>query len=408
MSSIVWCTATAVAVALSGCTLSPTRPSLEERQAIRRIAVIPSAQPPKVKFDTFAVGAGSGLAKGAGAGALEVIAASASTGDPFALLIGVILAPVGAVIGGVAGAVVATPPNTARQIEVLQDRKVAELALQRNLGEEVRQILQDAGYTAFLADVPAGAVTAPERTDIQQAPVTADAIMETSATEFGFVGSGNDPDLALFVTGETRLVRTTTGAVLAEPGYRARSAERKLADWQAPESRYLAQAYGEALRLLAEVIVEQALLNYPVAGPLGSRSVLAGPKPVEPGTQEGSLWVVPDVETTTPELTWEPLVPSSEGLRPEHAELAHLESLTYELCVRGKVSLPDDPHGRCIYRRKGLTQTAHRIEEPLHPDTRYWWDVRARFRLDGHDYLSAWSTFPRKFDIPATGPNSSH
>jgi hypothetical protein len=47
--------------------------------------------------------------------------------------------------------------------------------------------------------------------------------------------------------------------------------------------------------------------------------------------------------------------------------------------------------GELIYESKGLPRPVHEMQKPLEPDTRYFWSVRARFKLDGEDRLADWS-----------------
>ena len=48
---------------LAGCAQIPA--SLEDRAGIQRVTVVPDSVPPKTHFETFAVGAGAGMGKGA-------------------------------------------------------------------------------------------------------------------------------------------------------------------------------------------------------------------------------------------------------------------------------------------------------------------------------------------------------
>ncbi|MGH8704182.1 MAG: hypothetical protein ACREUO_02070 [Burkholderiales bacterium] len=43
------------------------------------------------------------------------------------------------------------------------------------------------------------------------------------------------------------------------------------------------------------------------------------------------------------------------------------------------------------YERDGLAEPWHRLEQPLKPDTEYYWTVRARFSVDGNPRASEWS-----------------
>jgi len=49
--------------------------------------------------------------------------------------------------------------------------------------------------------------------------------------------------------------------------------------------------------------------------------------------------------------------------------------------------------GPLLYRRTGLPEPRHHMEEPLQPCGRYAWTVRARFKLDGQPRVTEWTGF---------------
>ena len=46
-----------------------------------------------------------------------------------------------------------------------------------------------------------------------------------------------------------------------------------------------------------------------------------------------------------------------------------------------------------VYRRSGLTQPEHRLQDKLVPEQRYFWSVRARFAAAGRPAASPWAFF---------------
>ena len=72
----------------------------------------------------------------------------------------------------------------------------------------------------------------------------------------------------------------------------------------------------------------------------------------------------------------------------EAVKAGRLKHVTYELRIWE--STPEFP-GKLVYRRKGISDSHHTIEEPLIPSTRYLWSIRAHFLLDGQPRLTEWT-----------------
>lgn len=410
-------------LALVGCSGQEPRPSVAERQAIRHIVVVPAEFTPQLQFDTFAVGAGSGATNGVGAGALSALKGGVRGGvyagfrtlNPIALIGGVVggvvLMPVGAVAGSVRGAVIAVAPDTAREIEALQQQTLARLTVQRAVAEQALAGVTEAGYLATFAPSGTGPKATGDQPDYRPLAANADMVLETKVEKFGFVGDGRDPLIALFMTGSARLVRSETGTELARHPFKVTSEARKLAEWREENGQRLDAAYADIVGQTAESIVEENLLVLPVSSALGHVVPLAGPSLVSPGRTETSLLPVPDLDTPTPTLAWKPFAlpanPASNPPAPMLPDLAQASPPRYELCLWSAPRPQGQFHGRCLYRRKDLTETSHRLETPLAPGARYGWTVRARFTLDGRSYLSGWSVLPYAFDLPDSAAATS-
>lgn len=406
MEKWTWWMALALSVSLTSCANLRPAPSVAERQAIRYIAVVPAEFTPLLKFDTFAVGAGSGAAAGAGAGALGSLYGGFMTANPIGMVLGVLLMPVGAVGGGVYGAVTAVAPETAKEIDALQHRAMARLAVQRTVADQARAEALAAGFPASLADPGIGPKAPGDHPDYLPLAARADVVLETTVREFGFKGSGRDPDIALFMTGSARLLRAATGEELASHPFQVSSESHKFLAWREENGQRLDAAYAELVGRTAESIVEQNLLVLPGSSALGPGVPLTGPVLLSPGRTEASLLPVPDLDTTTPTLAWKPIaLPANPA--PTLPDLAQAPPPRYELCLWSAPRPQGQFHGRCLYRRKDLTETSHQLETPLAPGARYEWTVRARFTLDGRSYLSGWSFLPYAFDLPASPAASS-
>jgi Ni/Co efflux regulator RcnB len=80
------------------------------------------------------------------------------------------------------------------------------------------------------------------------------------------------------------------------------------------------------------------------------------------------------------------------GYRRRAAWFAHAADATYDLRIFEAVErelffVP----AREIYRREALPRASHRLEQALEPCGRYFWTVRAVFRLAGATRVTEWS-----------------
>lgn len=90
------------------------------------------------------------------------------------------------------------------------------------------------------------------------------------------------------------------------------------------------------------------------------------------------------VESLQPVLRWEPFP------RPRDRETVRTRAraVTYELEIWEAAGV----FGELVYRRRGLKEPRHKVEEALKPGTRYSWTVRARFELDGNPRVTQWAS----------------
>jgi hypothetical protein len=120
-----------------------------------------------------------------------------------------------------------------------------------------------------------------------------------------------------------------------------------------------------------------------------------------PGSENFSLVFWQEVDSLQPTLQWQPFPGIEHKLHSFNKETAsyesapfievderHVSDVRYDLKI-WKAS--NRTRGNLVYERTGIEGTSHRIDEPLEPDTRYLWTIRARFRLDGKPRLTEWS-----------------
>jgi hypothetical protein len=95
-----------------------------------------------------------------------------------------------------------------------------------------------------------------------------------------------------------------------------------------------------------------------------------------------------EVDSLRPTFQWQPFLPSAIAPFKEIAITEAIENITYELRIwrtaAGELS-------KLVYERRDLKSPCHRLETSLSPDTRYYWSVRAHFKLNGRPCLTQWS-----------------
>jgi hypothetical protein len=198
---------------LSGCATTSPPPSPELRSQLGRVAIVAGPTAPAGEFHTFAKGLAEGTAKGAAGGALQGLAHAFSAGaggggayaGAAATIAAVIFAGVGAAVGAVVGHQAAIPAETTRWIEARIDAVLRGLNLSQAVAEAIRR---EGGTRPEVA----GRLAAPPAGDEPFSALAAqgiDTVLEVTIPAIGFQGGeGENPLIALYVRGRTRLIRT--------------------------------------------------------------------------------------------------------------------------------------------------------------------------------------------------------
>lgn len=97
------------------------------------------------------------------------------------------------------------------------------------------------------------------------------------------------------------------------------------------------------------------------------------------------------IDTTEPTFRWGSF-PRKKDLESEKLEvqqaLSRITDVTYDLRIfKAENDYPDE----LIYSKQGLPEPFHKIEMLLETCTKYFWSVRARFKLDNKTRVTGWS-----------------
>jgi hypothetical protein len=179
---------------------------------------------------------------------LGTIGVGAATLNPYGVAAGIVLAPLGAVVGAIAGAASAEPAAKVEEKETALKKAMEELQIQKAFSGCVADALrQQTLQPAVAASGGEGAST----------------IIEVTVGKLGLDGPWRiNPPLTFVMSEHTRLLRVSDGAELYSHSLTYRGRTRPLDDWVAPGANQLREEAGRACRDLAERLVDEVFLLY--------------------------------------------------------------------------------------------------------------------------------------------------
>lgn len=403
--------------ALSGCVTRPASPPPEVRAGIDTVVIVPADSVPRSNFATFAKGRPKGAALGAlGRGAeaslaVLIVAASSGAATPYVLLMAPVVVTAEAAGGAVEGSVHAVPADKAREIDKVIRDAVARLDSQRVLAARVASAIAADGAVRVAKEPPADMVLEIAVLAIELEGCVARAPFDANPCP----GGTRNPALALTLAVRARLLHPGDEEALFSRELRYHSPRRELARWTAEDAKLIDEELERAYDDMAGRIADGFFLlgavelpmpasfpklpqvdphyglcwlepREPAAKPLGLSDFVSAPF-LKYGTDlcRGSALRFGSTDSLQPLLAWEAFP------RALDRELASSVShITYDLRVWDE---EDCSRRSLVYQRNGLTRPAHRIEQALRPGERYFWSVRARFRVAGRQTATPWSFF---------------
>jgi len=385
---VSWRALLALAAALhAGCaTMAPQVPSAPGPVSLGRVAVVAGTEAPEIRFEGFVRGKGEGAAAGAG-GTFLACTATMGHGTCAGPFCGAVLAlwlsvcGVASVVGGVAGAAAAPSGTAVSNAEKTLGASLDVTVIQ----ESLRQGIEDAARARGVP--PVG------RTD-------ADTVLEATLTGVGTSGAGINAPVEVRMAVRVRLLRAADGVELYRAHYVHLGERHKLSDWAASGGAPLARAMRTGYEALSAQIADGVFMLYPFpdqqAGWAGTLAPAFGLAPIEPATRGtltgdqviGDVFEWTKINSLQPTLRWQSF-PRQADVAAAPAEMARVTDVTYELVIAREQALAP---AEVAYRRDGLPRPEHRLETPLAPKTRYFWTVRARFKLDGATRVTGWGS----------------
>jgi len=258
-------------IGLSGCTIHkpkpkpyalPPPPSEAVRGKLGIIGVASARFLPKAEMRK-PMDKGAGAAQGAGTGAFATIIGGAYSGNPYGLLLGVALTPVGAVVGSVVGAVKGVSSEHVKKAEDAINKTISELKIQATMRDYVLRAAQQKTEYHFVDIEGQGPETPESKVDYNfLANRGINTVLEITVPGFGLIGEGINPPLAFFMLLQTRLVRTTDGSVLYEQKLEYIRGHRTFTNWAANNAKPFIDELQCCYQSLSEKVVEEVFLLY--------------------------------------------------------------------------------------------------------------------------------------------------
>jgi hypothetical protein len=169
------------------------------------------------------------------------------------------------------------------------------------------------------------------------------------------------------------------------------SEARTVEDWVADDGRYLTEAISRASPRLGEGVADYTFLLYrfPHQGVAHGWTWFTGLVAEAPPHKAGMFKPLdpPRVDSLRPSFRWQAF-PRDVDLVADPEAMGRVEHVRYDLLIS---EVYEGTAGDVVYRRDELPSNEHTIEIELAPSQGYFWTVRARFQLDGREFVTEWA-----------------
>jgi hypothetical protein len=407
----IGCVVLALAVCACQVAGSPRAPSnvrFEGAHDLGTIAVIAAPHVPEVKLQGFASGKGAAALGGAGATLTACLAPGGSVGGcSGGGALGAAICAAGtilwlgvcAVAGGVGAIAGATHADSANSVQANMATVTANLdagMIQEALREQTEKAAAQAAVAKVVTPISNAALPSGTATDYRSlAAAGVDNVIETSLTRLGTVGRGFDPPLTLYVQAQVRVISTRDNAQRFTAAYIYVSEQHLLKEWAADQSAVLKRAMQTAFVRLGAAMADEVLRGYsfPQHGAHAEESIgLAATHPKTVTSAFHASDIADDshwnkIDTLEPTLEWQSFPREVDRLAAPD-EMARVSDVRYDLVVAEESGAAA---GAVIVSAQGVAENRYRIEPPLEPGKKYFWTVRASFKLDGQSRVTQWA-----------------
>jgi hypothetical protein len=225
---------------------------------------------PRVEVKTPSKGAEEGAKDGAKVGALTPLALSFEAmqgcGDPYCLLLpfaGLALAPVGAVVGSVGGAITADTAENVTAREVKVKNALAKLRMQENIHEKLVSRLSELKSFPFAIIYEAGPAIEGEKADYRQFKSSGiSSVNEIDVRKLTLSGRGKvRPDLYVQLEVQVRVISLTDDTEIFCKIYTCSSKDAKFEVWAAEDAKTFREEIESCYNDVADWAVNDIYVN---------------------------------------------------------------------------------------------------------------------------------------------------
>jgi hypothetical protein len=202
-----------------------------------------------VPLRIFAGGMSGCQGEACGYAAIGILAVAAASGS------------IGAVVGGVHGAIKAIPADEARKIENAT-RELGTLKIQETMRDRILADAEDSADCRFVylhdAAPPSNDCVVDYRFLAERGIVS---VLEVSVVSVGFKGEdwGSDPPLSVFLSVRVRRYRTGDGQMLAEEEFEFQGTHRKFVEWMADGGALTEEEFHRGYAYISGKVVREML-----------------------------------------------------------------------------------------------------------------------------------------------------
>ena len=374
---------------------TPVRPdhlAQSDKRSLGRIAIVGARYQPEYQFDAIVAGKGEGAARGA-LGGVGACAQALSGGGWVGGLLFIVCAPIGATVGAISGAVAAAPAQQVDTAKRSAQRGIEALELQEMTLAAVQRYAKDEGLDLARLPEAMGPAKPGDALSYAEAKDFADTVIEIIVLNAKAATTGSkDLRIGLGMVARVRALSVRDGKELDTFTIRGGGGLRTLDEWLADDGREIRAAFERSAASIAEQALDEILFIYHpevmVEQPASGKTERVPPyalRAIEPPLRTkislsrmtyGHLERYP-LAGLQPEFRWEAW-PRGFDVVPGQAR-----EIRYDLRILGADGL--------AYERRGLTEPAHRLEQPLAPCGTFRWTVRARFLLNDAPRATEWT-----------------
>jgi hypothetical protein len=232
-----------------------------------------------------------------------------------------------------------------------------------------------------------------------------DTVIEVGLTHisnYGPFGGGDSPK-SLRMQAHVRLIGTSDNAELFSDDYVYMGERLTLSEWAANHGARLMHTLQVGYETLGTDIYNDILLLYPFPDrdahqiqdglPTYGLAPFFPPAPSKhPPDSLNTKDIDPQwwttVDSLQPTLRWQSF-PRVTDLAVAPEAMSRIKNVRYDLVIAQERNLMPV---KVVYWSEGLVDTTHTIDTTLSRNTRYFWMVRARFEIDGHERVTEWSS----------------